>query len=278
MMRFGRFAISVYNHGYFRLDGGAMFGSVPKTIWSLLSPPDDDNRIRLATRSLLIRADDRLFMVDVGIGSIWPEKFRRIYALESLSSDKEGCAPDAVTDIVLTHLHFDHAGGISKARSHDGEDVGLSYPGARIYIQADNVETARSPNPRERASYLEENIAALERAELVLTRGSEEIYPGIWVHQTNGHTRGHQWIEVKNGSTSVAYPSDLIPTSHHLPLPFSMGYDICTETLLREKEDMLNRAAAEDWTVVFGHDPAIAAVRLKTNEKGHYAVREVVDV
>ncbi len=275
-MTFGRFKISVYNHGFFRLDGGAMFGTIPKNIWSRRIPADDENRIRLATRSLLIDTGERLFMADVGSGDKWPDKLCRIYAFQNFSDRETGFDSEAVTDIVLTHLHFDHAGGISRYQPGSPKALELCYPRARIFLQADNYENAKHPNPRERASYLEENVLVLERANLVLTRGSQEIEPGIWVHQVNGHTRGQQWLEVKNGAESIVFPADLIPTSHHLPLPFSMGYDISAGTALEEKEDFLSRAVAHDWIVVFEHDPDIPAARVKTDEKGQYAVREVV--
>jgi len=253
-----------------------MFGTVPKNIWSRRIPPDDENRIRLATRSLLIDTGEKLFLADVGNGDKWPEKLRRIYAFESISARETGFDSEVVTDIVLTHLHFDHAGGISRYQPGCPTVLELCYPRARIYLQADNYENAKHPNPRERASYLEENVSVLERAKIVWTHGSQEIEPGIWVHQVNGHTRGHQWLEVKNEAESIVFPADLIPTSHHLPLPFSMGYDISAGTLLEEKEDFLSRAVALHWIVVFEHDPDVAAARVKMDEKGQYALREVV--
>jgi len=276
VMTFGRFKISVYNHGFFRLDGGAMFGTVPKNIWSCRIPADPENCIRLATRSLLIDAGERIFMADVGNGDKWPDRLRRIYAFQNFSYQETGFNFDDITDIILTHLHFDHAGGISRYQPGSKTDLELCYPRARVYLQADNYENAKNPNPRERASYLKENVFILERAKLVLTHGSQEIYPGVWVHQVNGHTRGQQWLEVKNGAESVVFPADLVPTSHHLPLPYSMGYDISAGTLLEEKEDFLNRAVAHHWIVVFEHDPDVPAARVKMDEKGHYVLQEVV--
>lgn len=273
-MRFGPFTLSAFNHGFFRLDGGAMFGTVPRVIWSKLAPPDDDNRIRLATRSLVIRAGDRVFMVDAGMGDRWTEKLRRIYDIRPLSEEAGGLDAASVTDIILTHLHFDHAAGIFRARPGAEGEVDLRYPQARVYIQAANYETAKKPNARERASYLADDVERLERARLVLTSGSQEIHPGIWVHETNGHTRGHQWVEVRAGGQSLAFPSDMVPTSRHLPLPFLMGYDIAAGTLLEEKEGLLSRAVDERWILVFGHDPDVAAGRIARDEKGHYALEE----
>ena len=275
-MKFGPFDISVYNHGFFRLDGGAMFGTVPKTIWSKLASPDEENRILLAARSLLIRAEERVFMVDAGMGDRWTEKLRRIFDIQPGADDNPGFDPGSVTDIILTHLHFDHARGIFHARPGAEGETDLRYPRARVYVQAANYENARKPNARERASYLAEDVKLLERTRLVLTSGSQELYPDIWVHRGNGHTRGHQWIEVKGDGLSLAFPADIVPTSSHLPLPFLMGYDISAETLLEEKDELLSRAVAERWILVFGHDPNIAAGRIIRDEKGHYALAETV--
>jgi glyoxylase-like metal-dependent hydrolase (beta-lactamase superfamily II) len=275
-MRFGSFDVSTHNHGYFRLDGGSMFGTVPKTIWSKLAPPDEENRILLAARSLVIRTGERVFMVDAGMGDRWTEKLRRIYDIQPGADNDPSFDTDSVTDIILTHLHFDHARGIFRARPEAEGEVDLRYPQARVYVQAANYENARKPNARERASYLAEDVKLLERTPLVFTSGSQELYPGIWVHGTNGHTRGHQWVEVKNGDVSVAFPSDIVPTSRHLPLPYLMGYDVSAETLLGEKDELLNRAVAERWILVFGHDPDVPAGRITRDERGHYTLEEEI--
>jgi glyoxylase-like metal-dependent hydrolase (beta-lactamase superfamily II) len=276
MITFGRFKVSLVNHGYYRLDGGAMFGTVPKTLWSRLIPPDDDNCIRLATRSLVVDAGDRVFVADIGCGEKWTDKFRAIYGIHNLAPAESGFDPGRVTDIVLSHLHFDHGGGISKYGLGSATEVELSFPQARIHLQADNYETARNPNPRERASYLKENVLVLEQADMHLVRGSEEIFPGLWVHQNNGHTRGQQWLEVRNDGASIVFPSDLVPTSRHLPLPYTMGYDMSAETLLEEKESFLDRAVAGNWIVVFVHDPDVPAGRVHMDEKGRFALKETV--
>ena len=275
-MRFGPFDVTAYDHGTFRLDGGAMFGTVPKAIWAKLSPPDDDNRILLAARSLIIRAGDRVVLVDAGMGDRWTEKLRRIYDIRPAEGDGPGLDGGGVTDVILTHLHFDHARGIFRARPGEEGQVDLRYPEARIHVQAANYETAREPNARERASYIAEDTKLLERTRLVLASGSREIAPGIWVHRTNGHTRGHQWVEVRTEGRSLAFPADIVPTSRHLPLPYLMGYDISAETLLVEKDALLGRAVEEGWILVFSHDPDVAAGRVGRDDKGHYALAEAL--
>jgi glyoxylase-like metal-dependent hydrolase (beta-lactamase superfamily II) len=273
-MRFGSIEITTVHHGFFRLDGGAMFGTVPKAIWAKLAPPDDENRIRLAARSMLVRTADRVVLVDAGMGDRWPDKLRRIYDIRPAAEAEADFDAASVTDVILSHLHFDHARGIFQARPGDGGEADLRYPGARIHVQAANYETARAPNVRERASYIAEDTKRLERARLVLAAGSAEVAPGIWVHGTNGHTRGHQWVEVRADGRTIAFPADIVPTSKHLPLPYLMGYDICAEALLVEKEAFLKRAVEEDWILVFGHDPEVRAGRVGLDDKGHYALRE----
>jgi glyoxylase-like metal-dependent hydrolase (beta-lactamase superfamily II) len=275
-MRFGTFDLSVITHGTFRLDGGAMFGTVPRTIWSKLTPPDDDNRILLAARSLVIRTADRVILVDAGMGDRWTDKLRRIYDIRPAEGDGPGLDPASVTDVILTHLHFDHARGIFRARPGDESAADLRYPGARIHVQAANYETAKSPNARERASYVAEDTKLLARTRLVLASGSQEIVPGVRVHGTNGHTRGHQWVEVRADGRTFAFLSDIVPTSRHIPLPYLMGYDISAETLLIEKDAILSRAVDEGWILVFSHDPEVAAGRVGRDEKGHYALAEPI--
>lgn len=275
-MKFGPFDLSVVTHGTFRLDGGAMFGTVPRTIWSKLSPPDEDNRILLAARSLLIRSADRVILVDAGMGDRWPDKLRLIYDIRPAEDGGSGLDPASVTDVILSHLHFDHARGLFRARPGDEAAADLRYPRARIHVQASNLATARRPNARERASYIAEDVKLLDRADLVLHAGPDEVAPGVRVHETHGHTQGHQWVEIKHGGRTVAFPADMVPTSRHLPLPYLMGYDISVATLLVEKDALLARAVDEDWVLVFGHDPDVEAGRIGRDGKGHYALTEAL--
>jgi glyoxylase-like metal-dependent hydrolase (beta-lactamase superfamily II) len=278
MMTFGRFRLSVINHGFLRLDGGAMFGTVPKAVWSRVMPADDENRVLLATRSLLIEGENRVVMIDAGTGGHWPAKFRLIYGIEHISPRASGLDPEKITDLVISHLHFDHAGGIFQMKAGVSPEIELSYPRARIHVQAANIETARHPNPREKASYTKETLDALDRSDLRRTSGSQEIFRDIWVHRSDGHTRGLQWIEIRDGAASAVYPSDLIPFSHHVALPYTMGYDINAEKLLEEKENFLSRAAAKDWLVVFEHDPNVPAAHIQKDATGRYAVRDLVEI
>lgn len=278
MMTFGRFKVSLVDFGSFRLDGGAMFGSVPKNLWAKKIANDGENCIPLALRSLKIEVDGRTFLVDVGIGEKWSEKQRAIFAIKNTPAHDLGFTPDSITDIVLTHLHFDHAGGISRFTSDSSTELELVYPDATVHLQRTNLENAGQPNAKERASYLKENVTILRQAKLNLLNGETEIVPDLWVHTFNGHTRGQQTVELRDGDTSLVFPTDLIPTSHHLPVPFHMGYDICAETILREKEAFLSQCVERSAIVVFQHDPKVAAGRVVRDDRGQYTLGEQVAV
>lgn len=278
MIHFGRFRVSLIDFGSFRLDGGAMFGSVPKNLWSKKIASDAENCIPLALRSLLIEGDGRTILVDVGIGEKWTEKQRAIFAIRNTPANELGIEPEQITDIILTHLHFDHAGGISRYKSGSPEELELVYPQATVHVQKANFENAANPNVKERASYLQENCAILRGAKLRLLEGKTEVFPDLWVHTFNGHTRGQQTVELRDGETSLVFPTDLIPTVHHLPVPFHMGYDICAETILREKEAFLADCVARNAIVVFQHDPAVAAGRVVRDERGQFALGERVSI
>ena len=278
MQKIGPFEISLLNFGHFRLDGGAMFGSVPKNLWAKKIPADPENCIRLATRCLALRSTDRCYLIDVGLGQKYNAKSRQIFGIDNISPWSSDIQPQDITDVILTHLHFDHAGGISFFRDNDPQKLELSFPNARVHLQVDNLVNARAPSLRERASYLNENVSVLDRADLVTYQGDCEIAPHIIVHQVNGHTRGQQWLEIEAGDTKLFYPTDLIPTAHHLPLPYHMGYDICAENLLGEKQLFLERAAAEKAIVIFEHDADTAAARIGILENGHYGIIERIEL
>lgn len=249
-----------------------MFGSVPKVLWSRAIPADEANRIPLACRLLLLEGHGRKILVDTGMGTDWSPKERGIYAIEPLLELPLADYCGDVTDIILTHLHFDHAGGIS--RLHEGCNIS-AFPNAKIHLSRTNFDHAQKPSVRERASYLPRILEALEGGELHWCEDGEEVFPGIRVHQVCGHTDGMLWVQIGEGSGSVVYPSDLLPTAHHLPLPYVMGYDMCAATTLKEKEAFLRRAEAEDWIVVFEHDAETAAVTVGKNAKGQFEARRV---
>lgn len=251
-----------------------MFGSVPKNLWSKKIGADEENCIRLAARGLLITHANRKFLIDCGMGEKWKDKQRAIFAINNTPQSDWGFKPEEITDLILTHLHFDHAGGVSKYDS-DGA-LQLVFPNATIHLQTSNLSNAKAPSLKERASYLPENVDILEQAKLSLVDGDVEIYPGITVHRVDGHTVGQQWIEIRDGDQVVMFTTDLIPTSHHLPLMYHMGYDACAATLMKEKEVFLSKAVAENAIVFFEHDADAPAARIHVCPKGQYAVKEVI--
>ncbi len=270
MLKIGEYEVSTFVADYLRLDGGAMFGTVPKVMWEKRIPPDEKNRIRLACRTLVLKSSSRLILVDLGSGDKWRGKDQEIYAIENKARLHE-IFPNA-TDVVLTHLHFDHCGGISYRDSSDALQV--SFPNAKHFLTKPTLAAAKNPNIRERGSYFPDNINALEKVVLHFCENGEEILPGVKVFQVNGHTPGLQWILVESKGEKLAFPSDLIPTSHHIHVPYVMGYDLCAETSMREKAAFLETASAENWTVVFQHDSEVPAGRIKRSAEGRFELSE----
>jgi glyoxylase-like metal-dependent hydrolase (beta-lactamase superfamily II) len=270
-MKLGRFTIQEVLFGNFRLDGGCMFGSVPKNLWTKSIAADEENCIPLVCRSLLIRDGARTFLIDVGMGDKWGEKQRQIFAIQNTPLNTWGFNRDEVTDIILTHLHFDHAGGIT--HYNEANEPELSFPKARIHLQEANWIHAQNPTPKDRASYLPENVLPLKGSLLSLYQGDSEIHPGISVHRVDGHTPGQQWIEIQDDGASLFFATDLIPTAHHISLPYHMGYDVCAATLLAEKTDFLERAVNEDALVCFQHDRDTPTVQVTRDVRGQYAIK-----
>ncbi len=260
----GDWTVDTVEAGYMWLDGGSMFGSVPKPIWSRTNPPDERNRIRLAMRCMLVRGHGRTILVDVGVGDKFPPKLLDIYRVEAEPSLDQslaalGVARGDVTDVVLTHLHFDHAGG-STVQTPSG--LKPSFPAARWYVQRRNWDNAHAPNPRERASYMGENYDALHEAGvLTLWEGACEPWPGFEAIPVHGHTRGQQVLRVAGGGSAVYFVTDVIPTAAHVRIPFVMGYDIAAIETMEEKRAILTRACSEKAWVVLEHDPDTAAAR-----------------
>ena len=278
MFQLGNFKVSFLELDRFRLDGGAMFGSVPKTLWEKRIAPDAKNRIQLTCRVMIIETQvetqNRKFLVDVGMGRKWSEKEQAIYEIEYLDPKPlHELIPD-VTGIILTHLHFDHAGGVSY---RDEAGLHLSYPSAVHYLSERNWSHAQHPGVRERASYLKDNIEPLKNAKLVLTNDAEEVLPGISLHRSEGHTHGLQMVKVSgvtpSGTETLFYPADLIPTAHHIATPYVMGYDLCAETSMSEKDRYLSQAVAENWILVFEHDANTPASRVGKDDKGNFIAK-----
>ncbi len=257
----GGWTVHAVETGTFALDGGSMFGSVPRPLWAKLQPPDEKNRIRLAMRCMLLQGHGRRVLVDDGIGDKFAGKLADIYGIDlgvTLESSLAGLGltVEDITDVVLTHLHFDHAAGSTR---RDGERLVPRLPRATYHVQRRNLENARRPNPRERASYLPENFEPLaEAGVLEVWDGPQSPWPNVEVFTADGHTRGQQLVRVGEPGGAVYFVADLIPTASHVRIPYVMGYDVAAIETMEEKRAMLARASAEDAWVLIEHDPAVA--------------------
>ena len=264
--------------GHLWLDGGAMFGSVPKPLWSRQHTPDERNRIRLAMRCLLLEGHGRRVLVDVGAGDKMSAKLTDIYRLETGDTLERslaalGLGADDVTDVILTHLHFDHAGGSTVSR---GGTLVPRLPRARYFVQRVNWDNAHHANPRERASYMGENYDPLmEAGVLRLWDGPQRPWPGVSLFTADGHTRGQQLVRVEGGGATLYFVADLIPTRSHVRIPYVMGYDMAAIETMAEKRALLAAAAAEGAWVCLEHDPEIALAQPRA-EADDFAWAETV--
>ena len=264
--RLGDFTLHALETGMQALDGGAMFGVVPKPLWERRIPADARNRIPLALRCLLVETPDTLVLVETGLGNKENDKFRDIYGVSNAPSDpayadrlheliaQAGFAREDVGVVIDTHLHFDHAGG-NTFRDAEGE-VRLSFPNARYHVQRGEWEWAHHTNERTAASYLPDNydpVMAAGRMELV--EGDVEIVPGISVYRTPGHCPHHQSVLLRSGGETACFLADVVPTFAHLPLPWIMGYDVEPLVTLESKRALARRAVDERWLLVSTHDP-----------------------
>lgn len=278
-MKFGEWDVRVVSGGTFRLDGGGMFGTVPRVVWQKVCPPDDENLILMATNCLLIRGWGRTILVDNGNGDKETDAFMARFKFEGRgvldrSLAAEGVRPADVDLALLTHLHFDHAGGSTR---FDGEGKAVpSFPNARYAVQARDLENARSGFIRERASYLPYNWEPLQEAGILdLLDGPGEILPGISVRTVPGHTPGLQAVVVEGGGRRLIYLADLIPTSHHVQPAWVMGYDLDVVTCVAERQRLLEEVTGTDTVLVFEHDPVVKAGTVSRDAKGKYQVTPV---
>jgi len=260
-LRMGVLKVHALEAGIQWLDGGAMFGVVPRPLWERKIPPDERHRIPLALRCLLVEAPGALVLVDSGIGNKEGDRFRDIYGVDNAGAPTRledairsvGFDPADVDLVVSTHLHFDHAGGNTLLDEKGG--VTPAFPNARYVIQKGELAFAQSPNERVRASYMSKNFLPLLEAGLVdVVDGPAEVTDGVSLLPTPGHTPFHQSVVLDGGGTKAVFLADLCPTAAHLPLPWIMGYDVEPLVTLETKKALWERAREEDWTLIFQHD------------------------
>ena len=261
--------LKVIEAGKFKLDGGAMFGVVPKTIWERSNPANPKNLIELSMRCLLIIDDKRKILIDTGLGDKQNSKFFGFFdytdqnkLIESL--DYEGIAPEDITDVFLTHLHFDHCGGAIK---QEKERLILRFPNATYWSSKEHWEWATNPNPREKASFLKENILPIsESGQLKFADEANDLpFEIIFI---NGHTKSQMLPVIKYKGKTIVFTADLIPTSSHIPIPYIMSYDITPLDSMREKIEFLNTAHKHNYVLFLEHDPYHECCDLKQTEKG----------
>ncbi len=259
--------------GHFRLDGGAMFGIVPKPLWDKRAPADDRNRIRVGLRPLLVRGE-KTVIVDAGIGGKMDAKSVDIYGIErprdlTHSLADAGLGPDDIDIVLATHLHFDHAGGFT-TRTASGAIV-PTFPRARYVVRTAEWEDATHPHERNRASYLAENFVPLEEAGVLdLVPGDGEIMPGVRVKRSGGHTMHHQVVIIESAGKTAVFPADMIPTAAHIDEPWIMAYDLYPMDTLTFKRAFIREAIEREYLIFFEHDPEIAAGYIRESGRRKY--------
>lgn len=260
--------------GSFRLDGGAMFGIIPKVMWAKLSPPDEQNRIVLQTNCLLLRGHGRTILVETGYGNKFDAKHRGIYGLEDRwigsALAETGTSPEEIDTVIVTHLHFDHAGGLTCV-DEPGGPARATFPRARIRVQKTEWEDALANKSTMRATYLRDHLDPIA-GQVDLVDGPAEVLPGIRVFPTPGHTWGQQGVEFADDAGTLVFPGDVMPTFHHSGLPFNMGYDQLPYQNLLTKRALFDRAVMENLRIVIDHEPVNPVVRV-VSEGGKYSLR-----
>jgi glyoxylase-like metal-dependent hydrolase (beta-lactamase superfamily II) len=266
-MRFGDYHVEVVPDALFRLDGGAMFGVVPRNLWSKNCPPDEQNRIRMNMNCLFIEAGRERVLIETGIGDKWSGKQADLYGIsrqrplsESLRAIA-GVGPEEITIVVNTHLHFDHAGG--NTRFDEAGRAVPAFPNARYFVSRSEYEHAEAPHERDRASYLSLNWKPVqESGQLELKEEQYEVLPGLLMETVPGHSRTMQCFRLHRGGRMLYGFADLIPMRAHVPLAWIMGYDLYPVETLEAKKRLLPQAAREEWLCLFYHDPDVPLCRV----------------
>ena len=270
-MKFGEFELFVVSDGTFRLDGGAMFGTIPKVLWERTNPADDRNRILMGLNCLLIRTPTENILVDTGLGNAYNEKFAFLYGVDKSQAElprslaAAGVQAADINKVILTHLHFDHAGWncfqVEDSRNGEGdEEFKPTFPNAVYYINQGELAYAKEPDPRSKPSYLPHTWEPLERrGQVELISGDEEVAPGVAILSAPGHTPNHQIVTIKSDGLTACFLADLVPTPSHLKTHYVMGFDLDALTAMKNKERVLKQAQAEHWLLIFEHSSDIKA-------------------
>lgn len=273
----GPYKLRSIETGNFALDGGAMFGVVPKNLWSRSNPPDEQNRISMAMRVLLIQGDGKNILVDTGMGDKYDNKLRSIYKYDNANGTlvsslaNAGLKPEDITDVIQTHCHFDHCGG-AVTQTSDGK-LEPTFPNAKYYFQKEHLTWARNPTEKDRASFMKNDWEPLASDGMIVeVDGPCELFPGIHLHIFNGHTKMQQLPLITDGKTQLFFCADLVPTKAHINFPYIMGYDNFPLTTLEEKKKYVPRMYEEKWLLFLEHDPIDALVSVEATERGFKTV------
>jgi glyoxylase-like metal-dependent hydrolase (beta-lactamase superfamily II) len=276
LIQLGDIRVHVLSDGALALDGGAMFGVVPRVVWQKTDAPDESNRVALGLNVALVETAGKRVLIDTGVGDKWSDRELRMYRIDRSqtllrSLAALGLGPQDIDVVINTHLHFDHAGGNTRL---EGDQVRPTFPRARYVVQMGEWHDATHPNERNRASYREQDFVPLaESKQLDTVQGEVEVAPGVRVVPVGGHTAYHQIVMVEGGGRTLVVPSDVLPTTSHLPLPFVMGYDLFPLGTMQAKRRLLDEAAAHDWTLLFYHD-ARQAIGHVDREAQRYVLRQ----
>ena len=267
-MKLGELEFWLLTDGTFRLDGGAMFGVIPRPIWERVAPPDNRNRILMAMNSLLIRTAGKWILIETGAGDKWDAKRADIYGFEGARLPEKlaahGVSPEKIDILINTHLHFDHCGW--NTTIVNGNAV-PTFPNARYIVQRGELEHAKAPTERDRASYFPDNFAPMEKSgQWSLLEEDAQVVPGVELIRMPGHNRDMMCVRLTGGGKTVFFTADLIPTAAHLPYPWIMGYDLYPLTTLENKKKWLPQAVQEGWLVIFGHEPKTPAGYLRQQD------------
>ena len=280
-MKIGKYDLYSVETSEFGLDGGAMFGIIPKPVWEKKVSADELNRVNMVTRSLLLVSDEKKILIDTGNGTKWEEKYKQIYDINTdqynieKSLGKYGFSSEQITDVICTHMHFDHIGGNTKIKS--GEVV-PTFPNAKYWISEENWKLANHPSQKDAGSFIEHDWKVLAENQMIeIIDGREPFIEGIETIVTHGHTPGLLHPIVSDGSNKLFYGADIFPMVAHIPIPWVMAYDVQPVVTMEEKQKLLQKMDCEDWILFFEHDPHIQACTVHKDGK-HYKLNKEIKI
>ena len=280
-MKIGKYDLYSVETSEFGLDGGAMFGIIPKPVWEKKVSADELNRVNMVTRSLLLVSDEKKILIDTGNGTKWEEKYKQIYDINTdqynieKSLGKYGFSSEQITDVICTHMHFDHIGGNTKIKS--GEVV-PTFPNAKYWISEENWKLANHPSQKDAGSFVEHDWKVLAENQMIeIIDGREPFIEGIETFVTHGHTPGLLHPIVSDGSNKLFYGADIFPMVAHIPIPWVMAYDVQPVLTMEEKQKLLQKMEREDWILFFEHDPHIQACTVHRDGK-HYKLNKEIKI